>query len=113
MANSLSHIRHCLIDCAIRTIHQPSKKDVIDFIRERSGIGFCESQIDKDIKYMRQYYDAPLVYQRNGCYPGYYKYTSDFEFWKVFLQYWDTYLDLPKSITELIYKEQKNGNNIR
>ena len=93
-------------------MHQPSKMDILKFVSdeihgESVEPQICVSQIEKDMHYMRNEWDAPIKYKKgitdHGT-NGFYFYDGEFHFWKGFLQTFDSYMDLPKEIKEIIYE---------
>lgn len=95
--------RLCLIDSILRNSRYPSKEKIITHVTNKmiggDDRGVCESTIEKDMFTLKEWFDAPIKYSRKNN--GYY-YEEPYQFWKIFLQQWSLYLELPKDISKLI-----------
>jgi len=104
--------RYCLIDGAIRSIHHPSKEDIVKYVKKHAETelaSISNSSIEKDFSDMRNDMGSPIKYIRfkdgeKGKSTGYYGYTDPtYQFWNGFLAYWATYIEFPKSINKIIF----------
>ena len=96
--------RLCLIDSAIRCLHQPSKEMIRLHVCEGLSLphdGICHSSIEKDLFMMKMDFDAPIKYNHtNG-----YHYNEQYSFFRAFMRYWSAYLVLPPEIDKMIYDD--------
>lgn len=80
--------RYRIIDRCIRNKYRPfpNKEDLIkaceeDLFGSDTGTGISESTLEKDLKYMREYLDAPIKFDRNSG--GYYYTEENFSLEKI------------------------------
>ena len=68
--NNPQLIRLAIISDQINRKIYPSKLHIAQIISAKTGLGVCMSQLDKDIRLLKDDYDAPIKYDKgeNGYY---------------------------------------------
>jgi len=103
MINKQQLKRICLIDVAIKIFNEPTRVEILEYVRYKLDVDICISTIEKDLFVMKIEFDAPLK-NRKGYHGGYYYDENDYQFYKSFLAYWDTHIDFPEQIKKIIYE---------
>ena len=94
--------RMAIIDLTIvqgRTLNQKALNEITENALEKK----CSiSNVDKDIRLMREVFNAPIKYVAVTSSTGYYTYTSHYDFSIAFLNYWSDFILFNKDIAKLL-----------
>lgn len=75
MANKNQLVRYLTIDELLRNRHKkyPTKKELLETIRERTDRNYSDSSLEKDLKAMRVHFNAPIEFHNlhRGYFYGY------------------------------------------
>ncbi len=91
--------RISIIDRAIRK-GTPNQKDLHRAIEKEMGVNVSISNIDKDIRRMKELFEAPVIYVPETSSSGHYMYHKDYDFGNAFIRYWSDFVEFNKVINK-------------
>ena len=92
--------RIAIIDRTIRN-GKPNQKDLHKAIEKELG-KVSMSNVDKDLKLMKDTFNAPIVYKPLTYCTGYYLYDDAYDFGDAFILYWSNYVEFSIAINKAL-----------